>query len=84
MNQEVPHKKTNRDKKKGMYSTLFVLITSLCTSQTQVENTLNQQLIALESEFFWNFCGVSFINNPLYNLEKNNIFLKMFCVILPD
>lgn len=32
-NQEVPHKNTNNDKKNGMNSTLFVLITSLFNSK---------------------------------------------------
>lgn len=33
MNHEVPHKNTNSDRKNGMNSTLFVLITNLCITQ---------------------------------------------------
>lgn len=33
MNQEVPHRNTARESRNGMNSTLFVLITSLCTHQ---------------------------------------------------
>ena len=34
MNQEVPQRNTNSDKKNGMNSTLFVLITILCTMKS--------------------------------------------------
>ena len=40
MNQEVPHKNTNKDKKNGMNSTLFVLITNLCIFSIICQKTL--------------------------------------------
>lgn len=34
MNHEVPQKNTNKESKKGMYSTLLVFITNLCNFDT--------------------------------------------------
>jgi hypothetical protein len=34
MNHEVPQRKTERDSRNGMNSTLFVFTTSLCTGQS--------------------------------------------------
>lgn len=42
-NQDVPQRNTNKDKKKGMNSTLFVLITNLYNYYLQVKDSMSKK-----------------------------------------
>lgn len=52
MNQEVPHKKTNRDKKKGMNSTLLVFITVLMIERGEAYMTMEKIVAARPQKSF--------------------------------
>lgn len=52
MNQDVPHKKTNKDKKNGMNSTLFVLITNLMMVKGEPYMMMEKTVAAIPQKSF--------------------------------
>lgn len=75
INHEVPHKNTNRDRKKGMNSTLFVRTTSLMMDKGEAYMQMEKMVAAKpqKSFLFWPWSGMREMITTMAKTESANV-----------